>query len=99
MKPCERSFDDPAVDSQATAVLGITLWDYWFDTAFAKPLSMWFGIVSAITLDAIRFLPRPPRLPAYLRDLIHQRKQFLNVVHIRRIKMTASGMPWASVIT
>ena len=53
-EPGEGAFDDPAVTSEAGAVLGLASRDHGFDAALPQLLAVAFGVVAAVGEQTVR---------------------------------------------
>jgi hypothetical protein len=82
MKPSQRPLNDPSMDAQPAAGVGIASGDDRSDAPLAKLPSMGIGIVATISLDTARTAPGTPRLSSYRSDRIHQRDQLGYIVGI-----------------
>ena len=54
VEPGEGAFDDPAVTSEACAVLGLASRDHGFDAALAQSATVWIGVVAAVSEQTVR---------------------------------------------
>jgi hypothetical protein len=79
-KPGECAFDDPAIDIQATAVLGVSFCQHRLDAAAAKLPAMRFRILAAVFQNTVGFLSWSAWLPADWQDVIYH---VFGVIHIR----------------
>ena len=53
MEPTDRSFDNPAINAQTTAMLGITFCQDRFDALLPQHSAMRLGVVRAISLHSV----------------------------------------------
>ena len=82
MQPREGSFHHPSVDPEATAVVGPPFREHGGDLPVPEYLAMGFGVIPAVALERVWFLPRSPRLTPDRRNRVHQGKKLGHVVGI-----------------
>ena len=93
MQPGNSSLNNPAIYSQTTAVFGPTFCQNRFDTFLTKFLTIWLGIVSPISKNAIRFAARTANLARYRRNTINQRLQLCNIMPISTCQFNRQRNP------
>ena len=54
VQPRKSSFDNPSMNAKSTTMFGTALCQDRLDVSFAKFFSMWFRVISSITLNSIR---------------------------------------------
>lgn len=80
MEPGEGALDDPAVASEAGAVLGLAARDHGFDAPLPQLLAVSFGVVAAVGDQPLRPAPRPADTTAYRGHEINERQQLGDVL-------------------
>ena len=82
VKPGERTFNDPAKDTQATAMLGVSFCERRLDVALAKLPAMRFRIIPTVSQNTVGLLAWSAWFSADWRDVSYQGNQFFDVIHI-----------------
>ena len=96
MEPGEGSFDDPSVDTQATAVRGVSFGQDRLDPQRSEGLAMRLGIIGPITLKLIRPSSGTAHLAGHRRHRPYQWQQRRHIVTVGsgddRRQRNASGI-------
>src|SRR6266550_7498986 len=82
MQPTLCTFDDPAVNVQATAVRRVALGQQRARTSGPELPSVRLGIVAAISLHPIKPMTRTPTFASDARHRVHQRQQLGHIVAV-----------------
>jgi hypothetical protein len=82
VEPGEGAFDDPAVLSEAGAVLGLAAGDLGLDAAFAQLLAMPLGVVGAVGEQPVGAAARVADTAAHRRHPVDKRQQLGDVVAV-----------------
>ena len=78
----ERTFEEPAIDTQATAVLRVVFCDHRLDAAVAKFPTMRFRIIATVSQNTVWLLSWSAWLSADWRDGSTKGFEFFDVIHI-----------------
>lgn len=82
VQPREGSFHHPSGDPEATAVFGSPFRENGRDLPVTECLAMGFGVIPAVALERLWFLPGPPRLAPDWRNRLHQGQELGHIVGI-----------------
>ena len=82
VEPGEGAFDDPAVTSEAGAVLGLASRDHGFDAALPQLLAVAFGVVAAVGEQTVRPSSGSADTATDGRYLVEQSEQLGDVVAV-----------------
>ena len=82
MKPADRAFDNPAINSQPASMFGISLRQHRFDSPLPQLVAMRLRVVRPIALHSLRSPTRSTRLAAHRRNGFDERQQLRDVVGV-----------------
>jgi hypothetical protein len=82
MQPRKTAFYNPAINTKAASIFGMSFGQYWPDTFLSELLTMRFTVIAAITKHRNRMLKRSANLACDRRNIINQRQQLSNIVTV-----------------
>jgi len=82
VQPGEGAFDDPAVASEAGAVLGLAARDHRFDPSLPDEAAVLVVVVAAVGDDAVGAMSGPAGAATYRWHAVEQREQLRDVIAI-----------------
>src|SRR5580658_4362372 len=82
VQPRQSSLHVPAIFSQAAAIGRTTTCDVWPDTATSQLLAMRVGVITPISIEAVRTPPRSAPLAAHRRDRVDQQDHRIDVGNV-----------------
>lgn len=74
MKPADREFDTPAINSQTAPMIGISLWQHRLDSPLPQLVAMRLSVVRSIALHSLRQPTGSTRLAAHWRNGFDERQ-------------------------
>lgn len=98
MQPAERPFHHPTVLAEATAVRRVPLRQDRLNAQPTQDLTMRLGIIAAVSLDTLGATSRMADFASHGGNRLHERHQLSDIVRIRPVRISARGMPRASVM-
>src|SRR5258706_400775 len=92
MEPTDGPLNNPSINAQTTAMLGITFCQDRFDALLPQHLAMMLGVVGTISLHSARTFAGPTPFAADWRNPLDQGQELRNVASARNAWRWRSGL-------